>query len=137
LHRDDLASLGHFFSTFHRKATGAMMMPSRLLRYAVGTTNCPVGMYGTSFVYASMWISSANFFWAARSGALNQASTSSSSFGSLGQPNHALSPLLRSGMLRAGDSISGADVQVWNRFQPPLSIGSFEARRVISVPQSL
>ena len=33
--------------------------------------------------------------------------------------------------------MSGAEVQVWKMLQPPLSIGSFEARRVIRVPQSL
>src|SRR5258708_12370650 len=81
-------------------------------------------------------MASATFFCAARSGALNQSSTRLSSLGSVGQPNQAFSPLVRSGPLSAGDSMSGAEVQVWNIFQPPLSIGSFEARRVINRPQT-
>ena len=40
-------------------------------------------------------------------------------------------------MLTAGEKKSGAEVQVWKMLQPPLSIGSFEVRRVISVPQSI
>jgi hypothetical protein len=33
----------YFFSTFHMKTTGEMMMPSIFLRKAVGITNWPVG----------------------------------------------------------------------------------------------
>src|SRR6185503_10250799 len=38
----------HFFSTFQRNATGAMMTPEMFERYAVGNMNWPVGMNGTN-----------------------------------------------------------------------------------------
>ena len=37
----------------------------------------------------------------------------------------------------AGFAMSAPTHQVWKMLQPPLSTGSFEERRVISVPQSL
>ena len=79
---------------------------------------------------------SAAFFGAAASVALNQASRSSSSFASVGQPNQAFSPVPRIGKLTAGLTMSGPTSQVWKIDQPPLSTGSFDVRRVISVPQS-
>jgi len=55
----------------------------------------------------------------------------------VGQPNHALAPLPRSAELSAGLAMSGATNQVKKMFQPPLSTVSWDARRVISVPQSI
>src|SRR6202023_1787758 len=84
-----------------------------------------------------IWMSATSLFCAARSGALNQASTSASILSSVGQPNHALSPPARTRLLTAGEKKSGAEVQVWKMLQPFFSTGSLEVRRVIRVPQSL
>src|SRR5690349_10000924 len=97
--------------------------------------NCTVGIYGTN-LKASRCTSSDAFFAAISSVALNQASRSSSSFLCVGQPNHALSPVAAIGVV-AGDIVSAEIKRVWKIDQPPLSTGSFEVRRVISVPQSL
>jgi len=39
--------------------------------------------------------------------------------------------------LTAGENKSGAEIQVWKMLQPLFSTGSFDARRVIKVPQSI
>src|SRR6516165_6796641 len=70
-------------------------------------------------------------------GRLEPGSINASILASVGQPNHALSPLPRTRILTAGEKKSGAENQVWKMLQPPLSIGSLEVRRVIRVPQSL
>ena len=60
-----------------------------------------------------------------------------SSLSSVGQPNQAPSPLARSMTLSDGSSVSAPTQPVAKRFQPPSSIGFFDARRVTRVPQSL
>ena len=112
-----------------------MITPEMFERNAVGRMNCPVGMKGTNS-NARCCTAFAAFFDAAASGALNQASRSSSIFASVGQPNQALSPVPRIGKLTAGLTMSGPTSQVWKIDQPPFSTGSLTARRVISVPQS-
>ena len=79
----------------------------------------------------------ADLFCAARSGALNQASRSASIFGIVGQPNHALLPLPRSGKWLAGVNQSRPEKPVQNRFQPPSAGGLVRARRCTTVPQSV
>src|SRR6185369_8495369 len=93
------------------------------------------GTYGTKS-NARAWTASAAFFELEASVAANHASRSSSIFASSGQPNHAFWPEPRTAKLTAGDVTSGPTSQVWKIDQPPLSIGSLDARRVISVPQS-
>src|SRR4030095_3041629 len=101
-----------------------MMSPEMFERYAVGKMNCPVGMNGTNS-NALCCTASVAFFEEAASVALNHASRTSSILRSVGQPNHALSPVPRMGKFTAGFTISGPTSQVWEIDQPPLSIGSF------------
>ena len=89
------------------KTIGAGTTPLRLLRKAVGMTNWPVGTKGT-LAKASSWISTASFFCAARSGASIHWARIASSFSSLGQPNHAFSPLAQGGIEGGIDHV-GAD----------------------------
>src|SRR6185295_1940567 len=96
--------------------------------------NCAVVIYGTNRK-ASTCTASDAFLLARASVVLNQTWRKSSIFGSAGQPNHDLSPRLTIGTL-AGESMSGPTNQVWKMDQPPLTTGSFEVRRVMSVPQS-
>ena len=83
------------------------------------------------------WMSRAIACCAARSGAANQASRSDSSPASVGQPNQAFCPVPRSINCPAGVDMSTPELNVKNRLHPPCATGSFLARRLISVPQSI
>src|SRR5580658_2213963 len=124
------------FLTFQNRICGHFTISVTFDRYPVGWNHCPIGMNGTSWNAVS-WICSQIFFCAARSGASNQAARSSSSFGSVGQPNQAFAPLPRNGKCPPGLATVRPVQEVQNTFQPPLSGGSLLARRVTSVPQSV
>src|SRR6516165_8000985 len=55
----------------------------------------------------------------------------------VGPAEPGIAPLALSGRLTTGSSRSAPTQPVAKMLQPPLSIGSFEARRVTSVPQSI
>jgi hypothetical protein len=113
-----------------------MTHPVTFLRVASGLTYSPSGAW-VPISKARTWIASASAFFLPSSVSRANWSRSFSICSSLGQPNHDFSPAAPIAALVSGLQTSGASHAVRKMFQPPCAGGSFYARRVTTVFQSI
>ena len=104
---------------------------------AIGARNSPSGTW-VPISKARAWIASASFFFLPSSVSRMNWPRSSIILSSLAQPNQPdFSPRVSNAALAIGFQMSCACQAVRNMCQPPLSIGSFLARRPTRVCQSI
>src|SRR5262249_11050055 len=110
---------------------------SFLLISVVNKLGCESVNVDTILTHKKIFVLALSCFCLAASVLRAHCSRSSSTLGSQYQPNQALSQLAATKKWVMGESRSAPVAQVCNRFQPPWSTGSFLARRVSMVLQSI